>query len=163
MNPHCQCKEPGYCQRHKMQKVGRLYEFCQGTANTADCGFKYWRAWEMGQMGATAPDEPKLEPWECSNTVMPRRIKPVSKSRNVMERKPPTKRRPRPLGLGDRVEQALSLVGITEERVSKWLGRPCSCSKRKQKLNQLGAWASRVLLGKTDQAEKYLDEIVNDQ
>lgn len=158
MNHHCQCKEPGYCQRHKMQKTGRLYEFCQGVADTADRGFKYWRAWETGQLGATAPDKPMLEPWEYPSTL----TKPRAKSQNATEKEPPTKRRPRPLGLGDRVEQALSLVGITEERVSKWLGRPCGCNKRKRKLNQLGAWASRVLLGKTDRAEEYLDEIVND-
>ncbi len=159
MNTHCQCTEPGYCQRHKMQKIGRMYELCKGVADTPDCGFKYWQAWETGQLGATAPDEPILEPWECPNSSG----KPIPKPRAVLERKPPTRGHPRPLGLGDRVEQALSLVGITEGRVSKWLGRPCGCSERKRKLNQLGAWASRVLLGKTDQAEKYLDEIVNNK
>ncbi len=155
MNTHCQCTEPGYCQRHKMRKIGRMFQLCKGTANTPDCGFKYWRAWEMGQLGATAPNDPILEPWGCSSATAP----PVASSKPRDTRK----RRSRPLGLGDRVEQALSLVGITEEKVSKWLGRPCGCSERKRKLNQVGAWASRVLLGKTDQAEEYLNEIVDDQ
>ena len=50
-------------------------------------------------------------------------------------------------GLGDAVSSALSLVGITEERVSSWLGAPCGCSERREKLNRIGAWAARVLLG----------------
>lgn len=41
-------------------------------------------------------------------------------------------------GLGDRVSQALSLIGITEQRVSKLLGRPCGCGKRREALNRLG-------------------------
>lgn len=41
-------------------------------------------------------------------------------------------------GLGDRVASALAAVGITEERVSKALGRPCGCGKRKKLLNECG-------------------------
>jgi hypothetical protein len=41
-------------------------------------------------------------------------------------------------GLGDRVSQVLSLVGITEQRVSRLLGRPCGCGKRREALNRLG-------------------------
>ena len=52
-----------------------------------------------------------------------------------------------PAGLGDNVKKALSAVGITEERVSNWLGAPCNCAERVEKLNQLGNWASRVLSG----------------
>lgn len=42
-------------------------------------------------------------------------------------------------GLGDLVKAGLSAVGITEERVSKLLGRPCGCRKRAEYLNRLGA------------------------
>lgn len=42
-------------------------------------------------------------------------------------------------GLGDMVKAGLSAVGITDERVSKAIGRPCGCSKRASKLNELGA------------------------
>lgn len=45
---------------------------------------------------------------------------------------------PAKLGLGDMVAAGLAAVGITEERVSKALGRPCGCAKRKQALNELG-------------------------
>jgi hypothetical protein len=36
------------------------------------------------------------------------------------------------------VKAGLSAVGITEERVSKAIGRPCGCSKRAEKLNSIG-------------------------
>jgi len=42
--------------------------------------------------------------------------------------------------LGDAISSALSAVGITEERVSKWLGKPCGCGARKEKLNDLHRW-----------------------
>lgn len=41
-------------------------------------------------------------------------------------------------GLGDMVKAGLSAIGITEERVSAALGRPCGCSKRAEALNELG-------------------------
>jgi hypothetical protein len=41
-------------------------------------------------------------------------------------------------GLGDMVAAGLSAIGITEERVSKAIGRPCGCSERAEKLNELG-------------------------
>lgn len=41
-------------------------------------------------------------------------------------------------GLGDAVAGVLSAVGITPERVTKLIGRPCGCEKRKEKLNQFG-------------------------
>jgi hypothetical protein len=41
-------------------------------------------------------------------------------------------------GLGDYVAKAFSAVGITKERVSKLLGRPCHCPEREEWLNQLG-------------------------
>lgn len=48
---------------------------------------------------------------------------------------PPIKSRS---GLGDMVANGLSAVGITKERVSKAIGRPCGCAKRQEKLNELG-------------------------
>ena len=41
-------------------------------------------------------------------------------------------------GLGDYVAKGLSAIGITKERVSKVLGKPCGCGKRQQRLNELG-------------------------
>jgi len=41
-------------------------------------------------------------------------------------------------GLGDMVKAGLSAIGITEERVSAAIGRPCGCSQRAEALNELG-------------------------
>lgn len=63
--------------------------------------------------------------------------------------------------LGDKIELALALVGITKERVTRWLGRPCRCEERKQMLNRLSSWATRIHHGNTDKAEEYLDQILD--
>lgn len=41
-------------------------------------------------------------------------------------------------GLGDMAASALSAVGITKERISKILGRPCNCPRRRDYLNRAG-------------------------
>jgi hypothetical protein len=41
-------------------------------------------------------------------------------------------------GLGDMLKAGLSAIGITEERVSAAIGRPCGCSQRAEALNELG-------------------------
>ena len=60
------------------------------------------------------------------------------------------------MGLGDSISAALGSVGVTPEAVSRWLGKPCGCEERKAKLNTLGAWAVRVLAGRTENAREYL-------
>lgn len=62
--------------------------------------------------------------------------------------------------LGDSVEAALKQLGITQERVERWLGSPCGCPERILKLNQLGAWSTRILKGRLEQAQDYLNEIL---
>lgn len=58
------------------------------------------------------------------------------------------------MGLGDVVERALTVAGITEERVSRWLGQECGgCKRRRDKLNQLGYWALAVLRGRAGRWE----------
>jgi hypothetical protein len=52
--------------------------------------------------------------------------------------KPPTAVCKSPKGLGDYVSDGLSSVGITKERVSAVIGRPCNCPKRQAALNRLG-------------------------
>lgn len=58
MNPHCVCSGPGLCPRHQILKNQRQYELCSGSAETNDCGAKYWNAWENGRHGATTPADP---------------------------------------------------------------------------------------------------------
>lgn len=41
-------------------------------------------------------------------------------------------------GLGDMVAAGLERVGITKERVSAAIGRPCRCGERQQKMNDFG-------------------------
>jgi hypothetical protein len=41
-------------------------------------------------------------------------------------------------GLGDMVAAGLSAIGITKERVSAAIGKPCGCAKRQAALNKLG-------------------------
>ena len=64
-------------------------------------------------------------------------------------------------GLGDAVEKALTIVGVTEERVSQWLGRPCGCRGRREKLNALSYWAMRVLSGKVEDAAEQFDGLLS--
>jgi hypothetical protein len=62
-------------------------------------------------------------------------------------------------GWGDQLESVLKSVGITEDRVSRLLGRPCGCTKRKEMLNRLGEWTKKVLTGEAGEAEfKQLEE-----
>jgi hypothetical protein len=63
-------------------------------------------------------------------------------------------------GLGDQIEVALNTIGLTKERVEGWVGAPCGCKERQQKLNALGSWAKRVIGGKIDRAREYLDQIL---
>lgn len=69
--------------------------------------------------------------------------------------------------LGDRIEKALILVGVTKERVEKVLGRDCGCKSRQEMFNnvhyRLNVWASRILKGKTEDAAKYLEEILGEK
>lgn len=64
--------------------------------------------------------------------------------------------------LGDSIEAALSVVGITSDRVEKWLGTLCNCEERKQKLNRLDLWARRVLRGKTQAAREYIEGVLDE-
>lgn len=65
--------------------------------------------------------------------------------------------------LGDVVAKALALLGITPERVERWSGQGCRCKDRQARLNSLSAWAWRVLGGKTENAEKYLEQLIKEQ
>lgn len=64
--------------------------------------------------------------------------------------------------LGDAVHEALEKVGITDSAVARWVGS-CrgNCEERRRRLNQLDAWARRVISGKVSSARKYLDQLLN--
>lgn len=60
--------------------------------------------------------------------------------------------------IGDTVEAALSKIGITDERVQKFLGKPCGCKERKEKWNQIGLWAQRVIGGGPEMTPEQIEE-----
>lgn len=64
------------------------------------------------------------------------------------------------MGLGDLIHHALSSVGVTTDRVERWLGAPCGCEERREKLNRLSNWAKRVAAGKISRAEEWLGIII---
>lgn len=74
------------------------------------------------------------------------------------------------LPLGDYAAAALEAVGVTKERVSAWLGRPCKCPERQEKLNQWGAWLAQRFGGgdptaaeptQIEQARSHLEAILD--
>lgn len=62
--------------------------------------------------------------------------------------------------LGDRIEDALTFVGITKERVEKWVGGPCGCSERQERLNRLDAWVRGMFSGQSERAKKELEHLL---
>ncbi len=105
--------------------------------------------------------DPKILPNSHTGEPPRKRLAPPQGKKTQGKKRPPKVIPPK--GLGDTVESALTSVGITSEKVEKWLGRPCNCHGRKQKLNQIGNWAKRILKGNTDEAENELDIIIGQQ
>lgn len=62
--------------------------------------------------------------------------------------------------LGNRVAEALSKLGINETIVQQWLGRPCGCKERQEKLNQLEVWAGRVAKDGVSKATRVIKELI---
>lgn len=50
--------------------------------------------------------------------------------------------------IGDKIARSLSAVGITKERVSRVLGRPCGCDKRQEAANKIGDAVQDAIFGK---------------
>lgn len=63
--------------------------------------------------------------------------------------------------VGDRIHDALIIVGVTDERVSRLI-KNCRCPERRDMMNRIGAWADRVIAGKTEKALEYLEQIIGD-
>lgn len=61
--------------------------------------------------------------------------------------------------LGDHISSVLTLVGITEDRVTEWLGYPCGCGKRREQLNLLHAWAEKQLRGLFVSKQEAIDQL----
>lgn len=59
------------------------------------------------------------------------------------------------------MKQALHRLGITEERVEHWLGRPCGCAERAAKLDELDMWARQALRLSADRARKFAEDLLS--
>lgn len=55
--------------------------------------------------------------------------------------------------LGDDAAAVLGSIGITPERVSKWMGT-CNCKDRQEKWNRLGQWLKRHTVGEDQEVLK---------
>lgn len=124
--------------------------------NPATC--ETWSCDWMGRFSGRIPDG---SAWECEDWLTGEKrpcnpaIVHAMRSKDAMAAAAITES---DWPIGDHVESALSSVGITKERVSRWLGAPCNCPARQAKLNKLGHWAAgfaKGLLGRSE-AEKML-------
>lgn len=64
--------------------------------------------------------------------------------------------------LGDAIEKVLRSVGISPESVEQWLGKPCNCEERKQKLNRFSRWIRRFFRGKQSDPKQELEEAMEE-
>jgi len=62
--------------------------------------------------------------------------------------------------LGDYVAYALSTIGVTPHRVTRWLKKDCGCKKRQKKLNDIHQWAIDALSGVYSDAKSKLNNIL---
>jgi hypothetical protein len=124
VDDRCPVDITGWCARHQRIHAGSELALCQEISARAD---RYRRILDERVTNRPAPSarpSPQVRPSE-----------PVAG------------------GLGDTVESALKAVGITKERVERWLGAPCGCAERREKLNRIGSWAMRMLTGKATAEE----------
>lgn len=144
----CQCPGAGFCTTFQKYMGGRQVEICSGDCPPErPCGDGYRHAliarWYARKVGAVVDSKQVVVREQRSNP--PVRITGVGGGR----------------GLGDLVESALDTVGITKERVEKWVGGECGCRERKEKLNALGSWARRMFTGKIEKAKEYLEGLLD--
>lgn len=69
---------------------------------------------------------------------------------------------PASLGWGDRLGMALAKIGITDESVSAWVGAPCNCPERRERLNRLGRWVTGILAGGQSEADAAATELTSE-
>lgn len=65
-------------------------------------------------------------------------------------------------GVGTLIEAALAQIGVTSTRVTAWIGKPCGCTERRDRLDALTFWARRVAAGKVERAREYLERILGE-
>jgi hypothetical protein len=63
--------------------------------------------------------------------------------------------------LGDAVESVLEAVGISKQRVQRWLGS-CCCEARKEKLNYLHSWSRQSVIMGLEVARRYINQMLEE-
>jgi len=106
--------------------------------------------------------------WQCAECewVFPRKTENPPKRACRKESEVPSLQQQQAqesFGLGDAVSNALGIVGITEERVSAWLGRPCGCPERRERLNRLGRWAAGIVSGTVEEMKQNLESLFKEK
>lgn len=66
-----------------------------------------------------------------------------------------------PKYLGDHIEAMLTKMGITKEKVSEWIGHPCNCEERQERINALDKWARESAKGAYKNAKRRLLRLIN--
>jgi hypothetical protein len=62
---------------------------------------------------------------------------------------------------GDQLRDALAAVGVTKEEIERWLGAPCGCDERRQKLNALHLWLKQTTHKGFSRAKEFLKRIIS--
>jgi hypothetical protein len=65
--------------------------------------------------------------------------------------------------MGTLISDTLALVGVTEQSVSAWLGRPCNCDDYRRRLDALGSWAATVARKGPAKAKAWLSALMDVQ
>lgn len=129
-NTLCECPMAGFCKRHQVEKSTRQRMQCAESP-------AHFQAWErVAKSGVTATPAPAVKNG-CGGC----------------------NKKPSLWQLGDKLEEALSAVGITKARVEKYIG-DCGCSSRQVALNKIGSWLQRALTGESgkDELETILEK-----
>ena len=141
-NKNCTCPMAGFCTRHQIEKSQAQYDLCRGVNGR---GYKFWAAWETGKFGAVAQDPPMLDEWEDETQSLQHSV--------TGQRATPQRY------LGDHVEQALSKVGITKQRIAKALGG-CNCGKRQAKMNAIDQAAREIVGGAVEAGRETIAKLL---
>lgn len=124
----CILDEQGWCARHKHKHTGSILDLSQRETEEGDTARMLW----------------DMEPSLMDFTPFSQPTSPAS-SPSAGQKEPSW-------GLGNAIKKALDSVGITQDRAARWLG--CSgCANRQEKLNRLGWWAARTLMGRGGKGE----------
>src|SRR5579859_6684394 len=100
----CTLDETGWCARHQHRHTGSILDLSQREDEEGELARHLW---DLAPGVMEPVGEPAAEP-----------LVPESAYQS---------------GFGSVVKKALGLFGITEQRVSEWIGGPCGCGERAQK------------------------------